>query len=99
MSGGSFRYACNKVMDEFSILQADLRDMAEWLEQRGKSDAAKVVSEFSQELDRILSHIFKLGPPMYDLLHAAEWWASCDWGEEDFDKIWQEYQANQKEGE
>jgi len=90
MSGGSFNYACNKVLDESTIFEAieDLHEMANWLGANGKVDAARVVAKFAEELERLQAYIWQIGMPMYDLLYAAEWWASSDWGEDSFDKAW-----------
>jgi hypothetical protein len=92
MSGGSFDYVCFAV-DSGEIFSriGDLYRIEEYLRENEKHDAADEVLIYIKDLQTIERRFLALGRRMYDILQATEWWASCDWNEEGFDRTWKEF--------
>ena len=92
MSGGSFDYVCFAV-DSGEIFSriGDLYLVEEYLRENEKHDAADEVLIYIKDLQTHERRFLALGRRMYDILYAAEWWASGDWNEEGFDEEWQEF--------
>jgi hypothetical protein len=90
MSGGSFGYVCFDVEDESKVFTCldRLKDVESFLRSNGKHDAANEILNYRLTLETHQRIIMKLGHRYADLLMAAEWWASGDWGEEHLDERW-----------
>ena len=91
MSGGSFDYICYAEADTLLQKYHVLENMRDWLIYKNKIDAAKEIDRFYQDVimfRRMLE--FRL-ERLQKVMHAAEWWCSNDSGEDDFDKVWQEF--------
>jgi hypothetical protein len=93
MSGGSFEYLCFDVEDTDKILSTPerLRKMEAYLRARGKHDIADEVLCFCLNIETHMRQLLAMGNRMTDILLAVEWWASCDWGEDQVDKAWHKF--------
>lgn len=94
MSGGSFNYVCYKLNDEADqVIQAlpELREMETWLRSRNKHEAADEILRGIMRIETAQRHLEVIGNHLHKLTRAAEWWCSCDWGEDDFDETWKSY--------
>ena len=87
MSGGSFNYVAFKVRDDnpFEALN-DLKNMEQWLREKGKHDAADEILKLILAIETAERRINVMANRIYNILHGAEWWGSSDWGEDQFDK-------------
>lgn len=94
MSGGSFNYVCFKMESEeiFSALP-DLRNMEEYLRARRKHGAADEILKFILAIETARRRLDVQGKRIHDILYAAEWWASGDWGEEGLDNAMEKLDA------
>lgn len=97
MSGGSFYYLYNLV-EEMSInplILSNLTSMAEWLEEpeQNKKEAAIEIKKVLAELEQINERLREISSTAHfcNVLHAAEWWASRDISETEFDMEWLNY--------
>lgn len=89
MSGGSFNYVCFKLNGSSSdVAQSlpDLRDMEQYLRSMGKHEAADEILRGMVRLETAMRRLAVVGEHLYELAHAAEWWCSGDWDEEQFDQ-------------
>ncbi len=93
MSGGSFEYVCFKLEDETEIFNAlpQLEEMVTYLHTYGKHEAADEIHRAKLQLETLQHRALVVGKYIQDLAYACEWWASGDWGEDDFDAKWKEH--------
>ena len=100
MSGGSYDYLYYQIEEEplgWSTLY-HLNDMAKWLESEGQTEAATELKELHAYLVKTEKEIqAKLSRPLLDVIKEAEWWASNDSGQRDFEEIWNEYKNSKNE--
>lgn len=81
MSGGSFNYLCYKVNDG-DLPESTIEEMAKWLRLKGKISAA-------DKTERVLFHLKQarcVAEELESVWHAAEWWCSGDYGEDQLDE-------------
>lgn len=89
MSGGRYEYLFLKEAPELLTRLDLLREMEADLRARGQTNAADRVQEFLQALEVIKQQAETLTARMKDALHAAEWYGSFDWGEDQLNEIFQ----------
>ena len=91
MSGGSFGYAYQLFESfEFDNL-IQIKSVEAFLREEGKIDAADEVHRMIVTMESMAQSINHLGTQMSPVLHAAEWWASNDYAEDQFDEQWELY--------
>lgn len=91
MSGGSFDYLHIKGADEILGSIGTVRRMAEWLRENGKTDAAAEIERLFLDLRTFEQMIAVRLSRLTNVIHAAEWWCSCDWGPDEFDREWSKF--------
>jgi hypothetical protein len=92
MSGGSFNYACFKVGDsEIFKALGDIKGIERYLRSIGKQEAADEVFRFVLECEVAQRRLNIMGDKISELLRAAEWVASSDYGVEAIDRAYDEY--------
>lgn len=87
MSGGSFDYVGFKIQErDFFNALYDLKRIERWLREQTKHDAADEILKLILEIETAERRLKVIGDRIYEILHSAEWWCSCDIGEDTFDK-------------
>lgn len=83
MSGGSFNYACFKVVDEevFNALE-DVKDIERTLRDMSRHDEADEVYLFILLVETCRRRMAAAGQRISPLLQAVEWTCSGDWSED-----------------
>jgi len=101
MSGGFFDYLYLDVEANDKILAAPprLQEMEEYLRARHKHEIADEVLQFRLNIETHARRLQGMAVRMRDVLHAVEWWASCDWGEDQVDKVWHTFLWGDKANE
>lgn len=95
MNHGVYGGVWFKVQDRDNLFSSveSLRDMAEWLGRIGKPAAAKVVTEYADDIVEAGERLEKTGWELKNLLKAAEFVASSDWGPEEIDEAFYRLKA------
>ncbi len=100
MSGGSFDYLYSKLDDE-QICKASTVDYLEimeaFLRKQGKHEPANELLKLKLEIETQINRLKIMGTRLVDVVHDAEWWASYDIGEEEFDKTWAKFIGHSEE--
>lgn len=91
MSGGSFNYLAFKEPYEMFTQLDELRSMEEWLRDQNKHDAADELFRYRLELETARRRLGIMHQRLYDVMYAAEWWRSGDYGEDGLDKAWAKF--------
>lgn len=94
MSGGSFNYLCYKV-DSEDIPEDEVKRMAEWLREKNAIEAAVAT-------ERVLFHLRQaraVAQELEGIWHAAEWWRSGDYGEDQFKEAVEEWESKKEQVE
>lgn len=80
MSGGAFNNVWIHVQDRDTLFGSveNLREMAAWLKEIGRYDAAYTISGYADEIDAAGARLEKAGLKLVELLRAAEYAASGD---------------------
>ena len=92
MSGGSFNYVFLDAESVASIFAKihEVESMENYLRSIGKHDAANEILLYLREMETHARRIETIGKRMSNLMQAAEWTASSDWGPEAIDKAYWE---------
>lgn len=101
MSGGSFNYLCEAWdLDEIIGKLGDLQDMSHALAALGYAqDAARETEELLVILRQWQVQTEVRLNRLRGVWKAMEWWRSCDWGEDDFQKALAEYRGAGQNGD
>ena len=97
MSGGSFDYFCFKdEAGEMIQCVGRVEDLANFLRENGKHDAADEVEKFVLDIKMFKRMMELRHKRLEPIFHAAEWWSSGDMGETEFDEVWQKFLGGKK---
>ena len=93
MSGGSFDYLYLDLEDTEKILDTPqrLREMEEYLRERKKHEIADEILRFRLDVETHVRRLMIMGRRLRHVVHAVEWWASSDWGEDQVDSVWHRF--------
>lgn len=98
MSGGSFDYLFSKetaeLLEDYNI--GNIEEMADRLMQSGYKDVAKDMQRLAEYCKSANLRISVLSEELSDVMHAIEWCASGDWGE---DRIFNAVEKYRNRGE
>lgn len=83
MSGGSLNYLCWKDWPEICGCQQDMETVERILIEYGYTDIARDVRRLIEYCLSAEIRISTLGGRLRDVFRAVEWYASCDYGEDD----------------
>ena len=88
MSGGSFNYLCWKDphTDSWEISE-QLGYMESSMRAGGYHDIADELFKYKLELDSALHRLEIMHKRLEGVMHAYEWWQSCDYGEGQFKEV------------
>lgn len=85
MSGGSFNYLFSQLEnDPLDASRPDMEKMIDFLRRHDADDVADDLLALKAKLDDAEREIAQRGKEISDVLHAAEWWVSCDYTEDQF---------------
>ena len=94
MSGGSFEYACFAVEEWSSFSKLDqVREIENYLRSNGEHEAADEVYQFILFIETVQRRLDVQTKRIKDILFAAEWWASGDWGADNFKSSFADWQT------
>lgn len=88
MSGGHYDYLyCKETYEFFSYsVTSNLDDMAEVLIKEGYEDVARDLTRLSEYIKSARNRVDVLKDQLKDVMHAVEWWASSDYGDDNLKK-------------
>ena len=88
MSGGHYDYLYYKETPDFFSysVTSDLDDMAEVLIKKGYEDVARDLIRLSEYIKSARNRVDVLKDQLSDVMHAVEWWASADYGDDSLKK-------------
>lgn len=93
MSGGSFNYLYLKEVPELMASVTDIEDMSDICIKKHYYDVAKDLTRLAEYIRSAETRISILHKQLRDVMHAIEWYESCDYGEDDLEKAIVKYRT------